>query len=45
MSVQGKTGSSRLMVKSTRMTQAVWKRFSSSKNCKQPGAMDLDAIV
>jgi hypothetical protein len=27
------------------MTQAVWKRFSSSKNCKQPGAMDLDAIV
>ena len=29
----------------TLMTQAVWKRFSSSKNCKQPGAMDLDAIV
>jgi hypothetical protein len=27
------------------MTQAVWKRFSSPKNCKQPGAMDLDATV
>jgi hypothetical protein len=27
------------------LIQAVWKRFSSSKNCKQPGAMDLDAIV
>ncbi len=25
--------------------QAVWKRFSSPKNCKQPGAMDLDATV
>ena len=27
------------------LTQAVWKRFSSPKNCKQPGAMDLDATV
>jgi hypothetical protein len=26
-------------------TQAVWKRFSSPKNCTQPGAMDLDATV
>jgi hypothetical protein len=25
--------------------QAVWKRFSSPKNCTQPGAMDLDATV
>jgi hypothetical protein len=25
--------------------QAVWKRFSSPKNCKQPGAMDLDATI
>jgi hypothetical protein len=27
------------------LTQAVWKCFSSPKNCKQPGAMDLDATV
>jgi hypothetical protein len=27
------------------LTQAVWKRFSSPKNCKQPGAMDLYATV
>jgi hypothetical protein len=27
------------------LTQAVWKRFSSPKNCTQPGAMDLDATV
>jgi len=27
------------------MTQAVWKRFSSPKNCTQPVAMDLDATV
>jgi hypothetical protein len=32
------------MVKPTRMTQAVWKRFSYPNNCKQPGAMDLEAI-
>jgi len=25
--------------------QAVWKRFSSPKNCTQPGAMGLDATV
>jgi hypothetical protein len=23
--------------------QAVWKRFSYPNNCKQPGAMDLEA--
>jgi hypothetical protein len=27
------------------MTQPVWKRFSSPKNCTQPGAMSLDATV
>jgi hypothetical protein len=25
--------------------QPVWKRFSSPKNCTQPGAMSLDATV
>jgi hypothetical protein len=25
------------------LTQAVWKRFSYPNNCKQPGAMDLEA--
>jgi hypothetical protein len=29
----------------SKMTQAVWKRFSSPKTCKQPGAMNLDATV
>jgi len=29
----------------TRLTQAVWKRFSSPKNYTQPGAMGLDATV
>jgi hypothetical protein len=24
-------------------SQAVWKRFSYPNNCKQPGAMDLEA--
>jgi hypothetical protein len=42
---QVRTGSHGQTVKMTRMTQAVWKRFSSPKNCKQPGAMDLDATV
>jgi len=28
----------------TAKTQAVWKRFSYPNNCKQPGAMDLEAI-
>jgi hypothetical protein len=27
------------------LTQPVWKRFSSPKICKQPGAMNLDATV
>jgi hypothetical protein len=27
------------------LNQAVWKRFSSPKTCKQPGAMNLDATV
>jgi hypothetical protein len=40
----GETGSDRCAVKAA-LTQAVWKRFSSPKNCKQPGAMDLDATV
>jgi len=29
----------------SRMTQAVWKRFSYPNNSKQPGVMDLDATV
>jgi hypothetical protein len=41
----GKTGSEQRTIKVMRLTQAVWKRFSSPKNCKQPGAMDLDATV
>jgi len=29
----------------SQLTQAVWKRFLSPKNCAQPGAMGLDATV
>ena len=36
----GKIGSSWRTVKTTLLTQAVWKRFSYRK---QPGVMDLDA--
>ena len=42
---RGKTGSRLPMVKTTRLTQAVWKRFSYPNNCKQLGAIDLDANV
>jgi hypothetical protein len=40
---QGQSRSNADITEPSLLTQAVWKRFSYPNNCKQPGAMDLEA--